>query len=171
MVQKSTLPPTYFPRSLTEHPVHYVLHKQNSAVFAKPHRSTLTMRLTFTSDTIYTPAIVYIKISMLLCYREFFRVVVWVNRVVWCMIAISCIILLMTIIGMCLFCTPIEHYYDPKTGTCSIADKGGTLFITIANPVIDLIIVIIPLLVIARLQNMTPMKKFGISLMFGLGIL
>ena len=86
------------------------------------------------------------------------------------MIAVSVMILFMTIIALCIFCTPIEDHYDPKTGSCSLSSKGGTLFITISNPVIDLILVIIPLLVIIRLQKMTLRKKIGVGLMFGLGI-
>ncbi|KAL1600641.1 hypothetical protein SLS60_007028 [Paraconiothyrium brasiliense] len=148
-----------------------MFRSQDGHLAIAPRHALRSEQLVFASEVVFATSIALVKISILLGYRELFYVLVWVKRFIWLMIAACVVIFASNTAGLMTMCAPFEANYDPDIkGVCRVSRSLGASLATVINVVVDVILVVIPVCVVRTLKINTT-KKFGMSLMFGLGLL
>ncbi|CAI6338698.1 unnamed protein product [Periconia digitata] len=130
-----------------------------------------SMKLLFITQVFMLFSTGCVKLSILFVYLELFDVIVFAKRFVWFMIIFCLAMGVGNIIILLAMCKPLASAYDPSIqGTYRIELKSAAVSSTVINLVTDIILVAIPLSVV-WLMRLTLLKKMGVSLMFGLGIM
>lgn len=129
-------------------------------------------RITFAGYFIWTACVTCIKLSILLVYNDFFYCLTWFIHCVRVTMVLCLLFAIGFIVGLCLQCTPFEMNYNPAVpgGRCGISRKGGFYVSGALNLFLDVVIVALPLPVVWTLK-IAPLKKLGVTAMFGLGAL
>jgi hypothetical protein len=123
----------------------------------------------FSASLVWIVCVSCIKLSILFAFRDLFDCIVWFVRCVHAMMFVCVLVLIGLIVGLCLRCTPIMFIYNHAVrGHCIFSDTDAYYSIGGVSLVTDFLVLIMPLPVVWKLR-ISPLKKLGISAMFGLG--
>ncbi|KAJ0119617.1 hypothetical protein J7T55_013820 [Diaporthe amygdali] len=127
------------------------------------------LRLFYISEIIYVVVLALIKVSIVTMYLRIF----WAYRPFYltCYVVLTFIILSSSIITILtiLSCRPVEYFWDRDIAGGACLDITALAYANSGLAVVqDLIIVLLPIIMLWRLQ-MTRKKKFFIGIMFALG--
>lgn len=131
-------------------------------------------QLLFAAEIIFTTSITIVKVAILFGYLELFGILKWTKRLIWFMIVTCVLLWAVNAGGLLAACYPIRTNDNatPKSKCRGIPRQTeviGFILSNVINAIQDFVLVAIPLSVLWKLQ-MDTLKKIGVSLMFGLGL-
>jgi hypothetical protein len=119
----------------------------------------------------WTTCVSCIKLSILFAYRDLFRCITWFVRCVHAMMIFCVLCLIAFILVFCLRC---KHFTSNFGGfddyNCAIKIEETFYLIGGVSLFTDFVLLVMPLPVVWTLK-ISPLKKLGVSAMFGLGLL
>lgn len=134
--------------------------------------STDNRKITWAGFFLWLAIVTPTKLSILFLYRSLFRCMERFVVVVYCMMALVTLYFIGFSLGNLLQCTPIAYNWDKTIpgGKC-LDPRMGFLISGSINLALDVTLVIMPAPIVWGMQNLSTIKKIGVTAMFGLGTL